>query len=375
MPTMSNKRDYYDVLGVKRDASDREIADAYRKLAMKYHPDRNPGNEDAANKFKEASEAFEVLSNPEKRSVYDRYGHTGLSGQYQPHEFGDVGDIFDLFGRAFFEEFFGDFGSRRRAPRRGQDIVCEVTLELQEAAHGATKEITFPRHKVCPQCHGSGARPGTRPEVCRYCGGRGQVMQTNGFFTIRTTCPACHGRGEMIRERCPECRGEGAVVEEVTRAISIPPGVDQNTRLRLQGEGELSPEGGPRGDCYCVIHIKDHPFFKREGADLICRVPITYTQAVLGASIQVPTLDGPETLTIPPGTQSEQIFTLRGKGMPTRSKRRGNLLVQVYIEVPQKISSGYDKLLRELAEVEKSEVLPERKSFFAKLREYFTGQS
>lgn len=377
MPTMSEKRDYYEVLGISRNATEKEIAEAYRKLALKYHPDRNPGDEEAVNKFKEASEAFEVLSNPEKRAVYDRYGHAGLSGAYQPHEFRDVSEIFDLFSNLFTDDLFGDiFGGfgRRRRPRRGDDIICELTLELHEAAQGVTKSVTFERHEICQHCRGSGARPGTRPEPCRYCGGRGRVSQTAGFFSIQTGCPACQGRGVIIREKCSECRGNGAVLERVTREIRIPPGVDQNTRLRLQGEGELSPEGGPRGDCYCLIRIKDHPLFKRDGADLICRIPISYTQAALGATIEVPTLNGPETLTIPPGTQSDQVFVLPGKGMPTRSRHRGNLLVQVYVEVPKKLSSRYERLLRELAELENNEVLPERKSFFSKLKEYLSGK-
>lgn len=378
MPAMSEKRDYYEILGVSRDATEKEIAEAYRKLALKYHPDRNPGDEEAVNKFKEASEAFEVLSNPEKRAMYDRYGHAGLSGAYQPHEFRDVSEIFDLFSNFFGDDLFGDiFGGfgRGRRPRRGDDIICELTLELHEAALGTTKSVTFERHTICGRCRGTGARPGTQPERCRYCGGRGRVGQSAGFITIQTTCPACQGRGVVIRENCPECRGKGVVREVVTREVRIPPGVDQNTRLRLQGEGELSLDGGPRGDCYCLIRIKEHPLFKRDGANLVCRIPISYAQAALGATIEVPTLDGPETLTIPPGTQSEQVFVLPGKGMPTRSRHRGNLLVQVYIEVPKKLTPKHERLLRELAELENNEVLPERKSFFAKRKEYFAGGS
>jgi molecular chaperone DnaJ len=379
MATMSEKRDYYEILGVSRNATDKEIADAYRKLALKYHPDRNPGDPDAVEKFKEASEAFEVLSNPEKRAVYDRYGHAGLSGAYQPREFHDVSEIFDLFSSFFGDDLFGDifggFGRRRRAVRKGEDILCEVTLDLWEVAHGATKTVSIERHAVCSRCQGSGARPGTRPEVCRYCGGRGRVSQSAGFITIQTDCPACQGAGQTIRDPCPECRGRGVVRETVTREVRIPPGVDENTRLRLAGEGEISLTGGPRGDCYCVVRIKEHPIFRREGANLVCRVPISYSQAVLGATVEIPTLEGHDTLTIPPGTQSGAVFVLSGRGLPTRSRRRGDLIVEVYIEVPKKISPQYERLIRELAELEHTEVLPERKSFFAKIKEYLGGRS
>lgn len=376
---MSEKRDYYEILGVPRNATEKEIAEAYRKLALKYHPDRNPGDQDAVEKFKEASEAFEVLSNPEKRAMYDRYGHAGLSGAYQPREFHDVGEIFDLFsslfGDDFFGEIFGGFGRRPRAARKGRDIVCEITLDLHEVAFGTTKTVSFQRHEICSRCHGSGARPGTHPEMCRYCGGRGRITQSAGFLTIQTDCPACQGRGQTIREVCPECRGGGVVLETVSREIRIPPGVDQNTRLRLPGEGELSPDGGPRGDCYCVVRIREHPIFKRDGTNLLCRVPISYTQAALGATIEIPTLDGHETLTIPPGTQNGTVFTLPGKGLPSRSRRRGDLLVEVYIEVPKRLTPKYERLLRELAELENHEVLPERKSFFSKLKDYLAGRS
>lgn len=380
MATMSEKRDYYEVLGVSRNASDKEIADAYRKLALKYHPDRNPGDPEAVEKFKEAAEAFEVLSNPEKRAIYDRYGHAGLSGAYQPREFQDVSEIFDVFSSFFGEDLFrdifgGGFGPRSRASRRGRDIVAEISLDLHEVAFGTTKSVSFQRHEICSRCQGSGAKPGTRPEVCRYCGGRGRITQSAGFFTIQTDCPACQGRGQMIRDTCPECRGQGVVLETVSRQIQVPAGVDQNTRLRLRGEGELSPDGGPRGDLYCVVRIKDHPIFKRDGANLICRVPISYTQACLGAVIDIPTLEGQESLTIPPGTQNGAVFVLSGKGLPSRSRRRGDLLVEVYIEVPKKLSARYEKLLRELAELENNEVLPEQKSFFSKIRDYLAGRS
>lgn len=376
MATMSQKKDYYQVLGVSRSSSDKEIADAYRKLALKYHPDRNPGDEEAVAKFKEAAEAFEVLSNPEKRAAYDRYGHAGLSGNYQAHQFRDINEIFsafgDIFGDGIFGEIFGGMGGRSR-PRRGEDILCEISLDLQEAAEGVSKTVRFRRHEICGTCHGSGAKPGTKPETCQYCGGRGRIMQSAGFFSLQTTCPACGGRGVTIAHPCPQCHGKGAVMETVSREVNIPPGVDSSTRLRLQGEGELSPNGGARGDCYVLLQVREHPLFKRDGQNLICRVPITYTQAALGADIEVPTLNGPENLQIPPGTQSEEVFVLRGKGMPNmRSRRKGDLLVQVFIEVPKSLSPKHEKLLRELAEIENADVMPRRKDFFGMIKELFS---
>jgi len=375
MATMAGKRDYYDVLGVERSASAKELSEAYRKLALKYHPDRNPGDDEAVAKFKEAAEAFEVLSHPEKRARYDRYGHAAFEAGGAP-QFHDINDIFeafsDIFGDHFFGEVFGRGRRRRERRRAGADVRCHVTLDLREAAQGVTKTIQFERHELCPTCEGSGARPGSKPEKCRYCGGRGQVVQSTGIFSIQTTCPSCHGAGSFIRDPCPKCHGTGLVLERLTKEISIPPGVDNQTRIRISGEGEPSPNGGPRGDCYCFIRVKEHPFFHREGRDLICQVPITYAQAALGAKIDVPTLDGCETLEIRRGTQSGDVFRLKGRGMPeARSTARGDLLVQVHIEVPQKLTPEHERMLRELAEVENTHVSPERRSFFAKLKDYF----
>ncbi len=376
---MAEKRDYYEILGVDRNASDKEIAQAYRKLALKYHPDRNPGDEEAVEKFKEAAEAFEVLSDPEKRAVYDRYGHAGVNGGAGGGaRFHDVNDIFEAFGDIFGDGLFGDiFGTgRTRRARRGADIRCEVSLELTEAAKGTTKTVRFHRHRICDVCNGTGARAGSEPVVCQYCGGRGRVIQSAGFFSVQSTCPACGGRGKLVKDKCRECRGERLVVEEVVREIKIPPGVDTNTRLRLQGEGDIDPDSGLRGDCYCFIHVKEHPLFQRDGQHLICRVPITYPQAALGATIEVPTLDGPEPLKIPAGTQSGDVFPLRGRGMPSpRSTRRGDLLVQVYIEVPKHLSRRHREVLETLAEIEESDVLPQRKGFFDKVRELFRGDA
>jgi molecular chaperone DnaJ len=369
---MSDKRDYYEVLGVSRTATEAQLSESYRKLAMKYHPDRNPGDEEAVVKFKEAAEAFEVLSHPEKRARYDRYGLAGLEGGGP--QFHDISDIFrafgDIFGGGMFGDFFGGPGGGRI--HRGGDIRTEVTLDLHEAAKGTTKIIRFVRHTACDTCHGSGAKPGTIPEKCKYCGGRGRVVQSTGVFSIQSTCPACHGEGRVVREHCSDCRGSGYVPKKVTRKVDIPPGIDNGTRLRLNGEGEPSPDGGPPGDCYCEILVSGHPLFQRDGKNLICQVPITYPQAALGTSIEIPTLDGRETLTIPPGTQTGEIFTLPGRGMPDlRSPSRGNLLVQVHIDVPKKLTPNHEELLRQLAEMENSNVSPKRKSFFDKLKDYF----
>jgi len=380
---MATKRDYYEVLGVPRTASREEIAQAYRRLALKYHPDRNPNNPEAVEKFKEASEAFEVLNDPEKRQIYDRYGHAGLEGGGHVREFRDVEDIFEAFSDIFADSIFADlFGSpfrTRRGRRRAQpgaDVRCDLTIDLLEAARGTTKTIRFQRREVCPRCSGSGAKPGTQPESCRYCGGRGQIVQRSGFISIQTSCPACRGAGAVIREACPECRGEGTVLKQVQREVRIPAGVDNDTRLRLEGEGDVSLQGGPPGDCYVFISVQEHPFFRREGQHLICQVPITYSQAVLGATIQVPTLEGKEDMEIPPGTASGQVFRLRGRGMPDpRYRGRGDLLVEVVIDVPKRLSAEHERLLRELAKIEHADVMPRRKSFLEMLKHFFTSGS
>lgn len=371
---MAGKRDYYEVLGVERSASEKQISEAYRKLAMKYHPDRNPGNEDAVAQFKEAAEAFEVLSHAEKRARYDRYGHAGMEGGGA--QFRDVNDIFEAFGDILGEGIFGDlFGGGGRGRRRrqaGANVRADVTLELRDAAQGVTRTVEFERHEFCTTCQGTGAKPGTKPEKCRYCGGRGQVVQSTGIFSIQTTCPSCRGSGAIVRDPCPDCSGVGYQLKKVSREIKIPAGVDNQTRLRLTGEGEPSPTGGPRGDCYVYISVEEHPFFHREGRDLICQVPISYSQAALGAKIEVPTLDGCDQLEVPRGTQSGEVFRMKGRGMPDpRYHHRGDLLVQVYIEVPKRVTADHERVLRELAELENSHVTPERKSFFSKLKEYF----
>jgi molecular chaperone DnaJ len=372
MVTMAEKRDYYEVLGVDRSASRDQLAEAYRKLALQYHPDRSPGDDAAVTRFKEAAEAFEVLSHPDKRAQYDRYGFAGLGGGAP--QFHDVNDIFeafgDILGGGLFGDFFGSRGARRA--HKGEDIHCAVTLDLIEAAEGIATIIHFDRHETCETCGGSGAKSGTRPETCAYCGGSGRVLQRTGFFSLQTPCPACRGQGQVIREPCSGCRGRGLVKRRLARKVEIPAGVDNGTQVRISGEGEPSPNGGPRGDCYCSIHVTEHPLFHREGRDLVCHVPIAFSQAALGASIEVPTLKGPETLAIPAGTQSGDVFMLRGRGMPDlRRSAPGDLHVQVHVEVPKRVSARYEELLRELAEIENTDVSPKRKSFFEKIKTYF----
>ena len=373
MVKMASKRCYYEVLGVDRSATEGQISEAYRKLALKYHPDRNPDDEEATAKFKEAAEAFEVLGNREKRARYDRYGHAGLEGAGGgAPRFHDVGDVFEAFGDIFGDLFGGGRRSRGRRVHRGGDVRCETTVDLIEAAHGTSKSVEYRRHEKCGTCGGTGAKPGTQAEFCQYCGGKGQVVQSTGIFSLQTTCPSCRGSGKVIPNPCSSCRGGGFVPKKVTRNVTIPPGVDDQTQLRLQGEGDPSPNGGPAGDCYVSISVAAHPLFERNGQHVICQVPISYSQAALGAAIEVPTLDGREQVEVPAGTQNGKVFKLRGRGMPhVRYRGRGDLLVQVQVEVAKKLTAEHEQLLRKLAELEQRDVTPQRKSFFKKLKEYF----
>jgi molecular chaperone DnaJ len=370
---MASKRDYYEVLGVARDASDDDIKRSYRRLALKFHPDRNPNDAEAERNFKEAAEAYEALSDPEKRARYDRYGHQGLSGTGF-HEFTNAEDIFEAFGDIFGGSVFGDlFGRRtRRGPRAGRDLRVQIDLDLLEAAKGVTRSIEIRREELCAQCKGSGAKPGTQPVTCSYCGGRGEVLQSQGFFRIASTCPGCQGRGSQNRDPCSECSGSGRMKAKRSLEIEIPPGVDTGMKVRVRGEGEPGDNGAPRGDLYCYIAVRDHPLFQRDGLNLICQVPITFTQAALGGEIDVPTLAGKKPMSIPCGTQSGEVFHLRSSGMPDpRGRARGDLIVQVIVETPRKLTKRQEELLREFAETEHSNVSPQRKSFFEKLREYF----
>jgi molecular chaperone DnaJ len=375
---MVDQRDYYEVLGVERRATSAQITEAYRKLAVKFHPDKNPGDEQAAMRFKEAARAFEVLSDTDLRGRYDRFGHAGVQGG-QRHDFNDMSDVFEAFGDLFGGGLFGDAfgGGRKRGarPRKGRDVFCQVSLTLAEAARGATKTVQFTRHEMCADCDGSGAKKGTRPQSCDYCGGQGQVIQTAGVFRLQTTCPACRGAGSVIREKCAACGGAGLTEEHVERRVTIPAGVDRDVRVRLAGEGEPGGNGGPPGDCYCVIEVEEHPFLTREGRDLHCEVPVTFTQAALGATVDVPTLDGPRPLAVARGTQSGDVIRVRGLGMPeVRGRGIGDLHVHIQVEVPRSLSPRAEELLRELAAEEHAAVSPKRSSFFSRLADYFQGR-
>jgi molecular chaperone DnaJ len=363
------KRDYYEVLGVARNASDREISKAYRKLAVKYHPDSKPGDQEAHVKFKEAAEAYEVLSDADKRSRYDRFGHAGVEGAGQ---FTSAEDIFSAFGEIFGGGLFGDFFGRSSRGRRGADVRVDVELTLEEAATGVKKTVDLQRSLACDMCSGSGSARGSQPQRCQQCGGRGKVIQSAGILSVQTTCPVCRGAGQIIVNPCNQCHGRGAMLRSVQLEVNIPAGVDDGMRVRLAGEGEPGPPGGPAGDCYCFIDIKPHKLFHRDGQNLILQMPISFTQAALGAEIDVPTLTSRETLKIPRGTQSGAVFKLAGHGMPhPNGGRIGDLLVQTFIETPKKLSAEQEQLLRRLAELENTHVLPERKNFMDRIKEYF----
>jgi molecular chaperone DnaJ len=363
-----SKRDYYEVLGVARDAGDEEVKRAYRQLALKYHPDRNVGDRDAEEKFKEAAEAYEILRDPEKRRVYDRYGHAGLDGLGVPH-FNNAQSIFDVFG-----DIFGDiFGhGRRHGPQPGRDLRVEVEIDLVEAARGAEKTITIHREEVCSDCSGNGSRRGSPPSQCRRCRGQGAVIMQQGFFRLQQTCPGCGGRGSVITDPCPACHGHGRVELPRTLPISIPSGVDTGTRIRFSGEGEAGHPGAPRGDLYVQVRVREHALFQREGPHLICDVPISFSQAALGGEIEVPTLQGPITHTIKAGVQSGEVIRLRGHGMPSlRGGRPGDLAVRIIVETPRGLTKRQEELFRELAEIDQRHVSPQRKSFLDKVREFF----
>ena len=363
------KRDYYEILGVHKDASDAEIKKKYRQLALKYHPDRNPDNKDAEEKFKESAEAYEVLRDPEKRSLYDRFGHDGLKGTGFTG-FSGFEDIFSSFG-SVFEDFFG-FGTRTRsrtAPQVGADLRYDLKISFLDAAFGQEKKFSLNKMHACSSCYGSGAKPGTKPETCPTCNGRGQVMHSQGFFSISTACPQCHGEGTIIKEPCPKCKGTGKVKKKKTVSVQIPAGVENGTRLRLTGEGEEGIRGGPPGDLYIVLFVEAHDFFERKGNDIICEIPIAFTQAVLGAKIEIPTLEGNTTLKIPPGTEVGKIFKLKGLGIPNlKGFGRGDQYVQVSIKVPSKLTKRQEELLREFAEASEEQGSQGKKKFWGKKR-------
>jgi molecular chaperone DnaJ len=361
------KRDYYEVLEVAHGAAADEIKKAYRQKALLYHPDRNKGDKGAEEKFKEAAEAYEVLSDPDKRQLYDRFGHEGLQQQGFTG-FRNPEDIFSSFGD-IFEEIFGFGGGRSRGRRvqKGADLGYDLRIGFMDAVFGMETEIEVARHEKCEDCHGSGSKDGSRPAVCPTCGGRGQVTRAQGFFSISTTCPTCQGSGTVITDPCPKCRGVGRVPKSKRLSIKVPGGVETGSRLRLQGEGEPGEQGGPAGDLYVFLEVQRHDVFRRHGDDVVITVGISYTQAVLGGSVEIPTLEGPDVLELPTGTQGGQEFRLREKGVPhLRGRGRGDLVVIVYIAVPKKVNKQQEQILRQLAEVEGSKVTPKKKGFFSR---------
>ncbi|PHS72856.1 MAG: molecular chaperone DnaJ [Porticoccus sp.] len=371
------KRDYYEILGVAKNASADEVKKAYRRIAMKNHPDRNPDNKAAEDVFKEATEAYEVLSDKEKKAAYDQYGHAGVDpnagfggGQGGPG-FGGFSDIFgDVFG-----DIFGGAGRGRGGPMRGSDLRYDMQLDLEDAVKGKTVQIRVPTLVNCKTCDGSGAKKGSTPTTCGTCGGHGQVRMSQGFIAVQQTCPTCRGRGQVISDPCGACHGQGRVQESKTLSVKVPAGVDTGDRIRLAGEGEAGPEGGPPGDLYVQIHVREHSLFKREGRNLYCEVPISIVDAILGGEIEVPTLDGRVKLKIPPETQTDRVFRLRGKGVSSvRGGGPGDLLCRVVLETPVNLNTEQKELLRQLQEsLEKGKHSPKRASWFEGVKKFFDG--
>jgi molecular chaperone DnaJ len=378
------KRDYYEVLGIERSASVEEIKSAYRKAALRWHPDRNPGKPEAEAYFREATEAYSILSDSQKRQIYDAYGHAGISsaggfGGGQSVDFSIFEGLQDILGDFFqVEDVFG-FGSsgrrgRGRRAHRGADLRYDVTLSFEEAAAGRKLRIRIPRNEPCGTCRGTGAKPGTSPETCQPCGGRGQVAYQQGFFAVTRTCPQCQGAGRVVRERCPACEGAGQQACERSMDVDIPAGVETGMRVRLPGEGELGSQGGPPGDLYVALDVREHPFFDRKGSDLFCTIPITIAQAALGADIRVPTLHSEEKLKIPEGTQSGHVFRLKGKGLPSPTGHgKGDLHVRVRVVIPAKLTRDQKRLLEELGETLEPDNQPAQRnsSFFEKVKDMF----
>jgi molecular chaperone DnaJ len=375
------KRDFYEILSVTREAGADEIKSAYRKAALRWHPDRNPDHKaQAEEKFREATEAYSVLSDPQKRDVYDQYGHAGLSGAGLDSGFSRsiFDDFQDIFGEFFqVEDVFGLGGGRRgrrTRAQRGADLRYDMTLSFAEAASGIATKIKVARNEICETCHGSGAKPGTRPAVCQQCGGRGQIIYQQGFFSLTRTCPICEGSGQFIKERCADCAGHGRVERDHPLELRIPPGIESNTRLRVPGEGEPGANGGPAGDLYVMLEVKEHDFFERKGADLYCTIPISIVQASLGAAILVPTLAAEHELKIPEATQSGTVFRLKGKGLPNpHDGRKGDLFIRVQVETPGKLSRDQKRLLQELGATLQTENRPTQRdsSFVDKIKVIF----
>ena len=381
---MSTKRDYYEILGVARTATDQEIKSAYRKLALKYHPDRNPGDKNAEDLFKEAAEAYAVLADTDKRHMYDRFGHAGLGGAatggFDPTVFTGFEDILGGLGDIFgIGDVFG--GQRRRGgPQRGADLRYDLEISFDESAKGLETTIQIPRNETCETCNGSGAAPGSKPQTCPQCHGRGQLRYQQGFFTVARTCGQCRGTGSIITSPCATCRGSGRVQQQRKLTVKIPAGIASGQRLRLSGEGEAGAGGGPAGDLYVVVHVQEHPFFHREGNDLFCEIPLNYPTLALGGEIQIQTLEGEDTFKIPEGTQSGATFRLRGRGMPdvVSGRGRGDLMITVKVVTPKKLTKDQRKLLEQLAETlpkEKFEPTPraehEERGIFDRVKDIF----
>lgn len=383
---MAQKRDYYEVLGVSRNSNPEDIKKAYRKLALQFHPDRNPGDKAAEDKFKEAAEAYEVLSDSKKKQAYDQYGHAGLGGGGfgaggfdfgGGQGFSNLNDIFgDIFSEVFGARggaggFGGSSGGRGTRAARGADLRYNMEISFEEAAFGTEKTITLPKDATCKTCTGTGARPGTAPEPCTGCRGSGEIRFQQGFFTLSKTCPDCGGLGRIIKHKCGDCRGNGRISENVKLSVKIPAGIDTGQKLKLRGEGESGSAGGPSGDLYVVIEIKDHPFFKREEFDVFCEVPISFIQAAIGAEIEVPTLDGAVKLKIPGGTQNGKRFRIRSKGVSHVGARdRGDQYVTISVEVPTKLNGEQKTLLEKFASIS-GESFPKSQGFIDRMKEWF----
>jgi molecular chaperone DnaJ len=379
MATATMKMDYYEVLQVQRTASDVELKAAYRKLAMQYHPDRNPNNPEAEEKFKACSEAYQVLSDPDKRAAYDRYGHAGVGAAGAagnpfgggPFAQGDIGDIFgDLFGEMFN---MGTRGGRASRMQRGRDIKFDMRLEFEEAVFGIEREINIRRAEACDDCSGTGSEGGKQPETCQQCGGRGQIRTQQGFFSVARTCPVCSGTGSVVRHPCKTCRGDGRVQREHKILVKVPAGVENETRIRYGGEGDAGKWGGPSGDLYVVLEVRAHKFFERDGDDLHCVMPISFPQAALGTELEIETLHGPEMLKVPEGTQSGKEFRLRSKGVPhLNAHGRGDLIVEVRVQTPSKLTKQQKELMRQLGESMQVDNVPQSRGIFDKVKEMFS---
>jgi molecular chaperone DnaJ len=371
-----SKRDYYEILGVSRSCTEIELKAAFRKLAMKHHPDRNPGDKECEHRFKEINEAYDVLKDGDKRAAYDRFGHAAFE-----HGVGGPGHGFGAdFGSAFadiFEGIFGMAGGRGRGSgrERGSDLRYNMEISLDEAFTGKTAQIRIPTSVTCEACSGSGARAGTKPKPCATCGGAGKIRHAQGFFTLERTCPTCHGRGQVIDDPCKVCGGGGRVTRERTLSVNIPTGVEDGTRIRLAGEGEAGLRGGPPGDLYIFLEVAPHEFFQRDGADLHCRVPISMPSAALGGEFEVPAIDGSKVrVKVPAGTQTGRRFRLTGKGMPVlRTKQTGDMYVQVAVETPQNLTKRQRELLAEFEKLSSKETQPESAGFFSRVKEFFDG--